>query len=131
MCSFYAPRLASRVMGRGPGTALPPWRAGRPTGNSVIQGLEIGLIHRTYGDSEASEARADFVSRETRLLLEDTNQKIMPLSEGHGETVSNLGKLERMDRTLDNVKPDMEAIRTVVSGPRRISSSLKRLNPLL
>lgn len=55
----------------------------------------------------------------------------MPLSEGHGETVSNLGKLERMDRTLDNVKPDMEAIRTVVSGPRRISSSLKRLNPLL
>ena len=103
--------------------------------NSAMQSLEIGLIHshmEILQQRQSEQIKFDRetrvlieetnqkqeeqiqYARETRILLEDTNQKIKLLAEGHGETVSKLRKLERMERTLDNVKSDVEVIRTVV-----------------
>ncbi|MCI8442193.1 MAG: hypothetical protein HFG27_06665 [Provencibacterium sp.] len=91
----------------------------------TMQGEMKTMQGEIAGIKQKQEEQIQY-ARETRILLEDTNRKIQTLAEGHGDTVSRLRKLDCMEKTLSDVKSDVEVIKTVVSWHSEDIQQLKK-----
>lgn len=65
-------------------------------------------------------------SRQTRVLLEDTNQKVRLLAEGQQLLFEKVQRLDKIEETLCNVKSDTEVLKDVVSWHSKDISRLKK-----